>query len=93
MPIIAVTPSPRTASQLTLSWGVETLVIDEATTTDEIVWFAVQAAVRSGFAHPGDVVIVLAGSPIEPEPATDTPAPCPRPLTPAPAKSLIVPGG
>ena len=72
MPIIAVTPSPRTASQLTLSWGVETLVIDEVTTTDEIVWFAVQAAVRSGFAHPGDVVIVLAGSPIEPEPATDT---------------------
>jgi pyruvate kinase len=72
MPIIAVTPSPRTASQLTLSWGVETLVIDEVTTTDEIVWFAVQAAVRAGFAHPGDVVIVLAGSPIEPEPATDT---------------------
>jgi pyruvate kinase len=41
-------------------------------TTDEIVWFAVQAAVRSGFAHSGDVVVVLAGSPIEPEPATDT---------------------
>ncbi len=72
MPIVAVTPSPRTASQLTLSWGVETLVIGEVTTTDEIVWFAVQAAVREGYAHPGDVVVVLAGSPIEPEPATDT---------------------
>jgi pyruvate kinase len=72
MPIIAVTPSQRTASQLTLSWGVEALVIGEATSTDEIVWFAVQAAVRSGHAHRGDVVVVLAGSPIEQEPATDT---------------------
>jgi pyruvate kinase len=72
MPIIAVTPSRRTASQLTLSWGVESLVIGEATTTDEIVWFAVQAVVGAGRAQPGDVVVVLAGSPIEPEPATDT---------------------
>jgi pyruvate kinase len=72
MPIVAVTPSARTASALTLSWGVETLVIGEATSTDEIVWFAVQAAVGAGYAHPGDVVVVLAGSPIEPEPATDT---------------------
>jgi pyruvate kinase len=72
MPVVAVTPSERTARQLTLSWGVDTLVVGEAASTDEIVWFAVQAAVRAGFATSGDVVVVLAGSPIEPEPATDT---------------------
>jgi pyruvate kinase len=72
MPIVAATPSERTARQLTVSWGVETLVVGEANSTDEIVWFAVQAAVRAGYAVSGQVLVVLAGSPIEPEPATDT---------------------
>ena len=72
MPIVAVTPSERTAQQLTMSWGVETLLVGQSATTDEIVWFAVQAAVDAGYATSGDVVVVLAGSPIEPEPATDT---------------------
>ncbi|MDE3203180.1 MAG: pyruvate kinase [Acidobacteriota bacterium] len=72
MPLIACTPSERTARALTLSWGVRTLTIGEASSTDEIVWFAVQAVVGAGYASPGDVIVVLAGSPIEPEPATDT---------------------
>jgi pyruvate kinase len=72
MPIVACTPSDRTARQLTLSWGVQTITLGEASSTDEIVWFAVQAVVQAGFAAAGDVVVVLAGSPTEPEPATDT---------------------
>jgi pyruvate kinase len=72
MPLVAATPSTRTARQLTLSWGVETLTVEESTSTDDIVWFAVQAAVRAGHAVRGDVVVVLAGSPTDPEPATDT---------------------
>ena len=72
MPIVACTPSDRTARQLTLSWGVQTITLGEASSTDEIVWFAVQAVVQAGFATAGDVVVVLAGSPTEPEPATDT---------------------
>ncbi len=72
MPLIACTPSERTARQLKLSWGVRTLTVGEASSSDEIVWFAVQAVVGAGYAVPGDVVVVLAGSPIEPEPATDT---------------------
>ncbi len=72
MPIVAVTPIERTVRQLSLSWGVDTLLVGEATSTDQVVWFAVQAAVHAGYAHLGDVVVVLAGSPIEPEPATDT---------------------
>ncbi len=72
VPIIACTPSQRTARQLTLSWGVRTITLGEASSTDEIVWFAVQAVVQAGYATRGDVVVVLAGSPTEPEPATDT---------------------
>jgi pyruvate kinase len=72
MPIVACTPSERTARQLTLSWGVRTITMGERSSTDEIVWFAVQAVVQAGYATAGDVVVVLAGSPTEPEPATDT---------------------
>ena len=40
-------------------------------TTDDIVWFAVKAAVDSGVVKKGDIVAVLVGSPDEPEPTTD----------------------
>lgn len=70
--IIAATPSDQTARQLSMSWGVTALTVGESQSTDDIVWFAVQAVVRAGYASPGDVAVVLAGSPIEPEPATDT---------------------
>ena len=72
MPILATSPSLRTARQLSLSWGVETLTVRESTSTDEVVWFSVKAAVESGYASAGDVVVVLAGSPDEPEPVADT---------------------
>jgi pyruvate kinase len=72
MPIIAATPSARTVRQLAVSWGVDALLVAESSSTDDIVWFAVQAVVQSGFARQGDVVVVLAGSPTEPEPVTDT---------------------
>ncbi len=72
MPVVAATPSPLTARQLTMSWGVRSLIVPESTSTDSIVWFAVQAVVDGGYARVGDVAVVLAGSPTEPEPATDT---------------------
>jgi pyruvate kinase len=71
-PILATTPSDVTIRQLRMSWGVEALKVQESSSTDEIVWFSVKAAVESGYAKPGDVVVVLAGSPTEPEPVTDT---------------------
>lgn len=72
MPIVAATPSLHTARQLAVSWGVETLMVRESASTDDIVWFAVQETVAAGYAKAGDVVVVLAGSPSEPEPVTDT---------------------
>jgi pyruvate kinase len=70
-PLLAVTPSVRTARQLSVAWGVRSVVDQERVTTDDIVWFAVKAAVDAGTCRSGDIVVVLAGSPEEPEPATD----------------------
>jgi pyruvate kinase len=72
MPILAVTPSLRTARQLRMAWGITPVVDEFRTTTDETVWFAVEAAVQRGVVHTGDVVAVVVGSPVDPEPVTDT---------------------
>jgi pyruvate kinase len=66
-----VTPSLRTARQLSVGWGITPIVIEAHTTTDDIVWFAVIAAVETGVVKKGDIVAVLVGSPAEPVPATD----------------------
>jgi pyruvate kinase len=72
VPVIAATPSVRTAQQLTVAWGVTPILTDRHGTTDDIVWFAIKAAVESGLSRSGDLVAVLVGSPIDPHPTTDT---------------------
>ena len=71
MPIIAATPSERTARQLSVAWGITPLVVARQGTTDDIVWFAIKAAVDQGIVHTNDVVAVLVGSPLDPDPASD----------------------
>ncbi len=71
VPLLAVTPSVRTARQLSMAWGVQSAVSQERSTTDEMVWFAVEEASRSGLVRTGDIVAVLAGSPDEQESTTD----------------------
>jgi pyruvate kinase len=61
--LIGASPSPVTARQLALSWGVEPLVVGEYTSTDEMVWCVVEAAVQRGMIHHGDSIAVLAGAP------------------------------
>ncbi|MGA2530708.1 MAG: pyruvate kinase [Acidimicrobiales bacterium] len=72
MPIIAVTPHERTVRQLSMSWGVQTLVSEHSGNTDDGIWSAVEKTVEAGFAASGDVVVVIAGSPYEKEPVADT---------------------
>jgi pyruvate kinase len=72
MPIIAATPHPETARQLSLSWGVETLVVDEANNLDDVVSTAIDAARAAHLVHAGDVVAVVAGPPGDAERITDT---------------------
>jgi len=72
IPLLAVTPSPRTARQLSVAWGVQVVLDDEErSSTDDIVCIAVERAVAAGVCGPGDIVVVIAGSPREPDPATD----------------------
>jgi pyruvate kinase len=61
--LVGASPSLGTARQLTLSWGVEPLVVREYSTTDEMVWCVVEAAVDEGMVQHGDSIAVLAGAP------------------------------
>jgi pyruvate kinase len=61
--LVGASPSEATTGQLTLSWGVEPIRVDEYQTTDEMVWCVVEASVRAGLVHHGDTIAVLAGAP------------------------------
>jgi len=61
--LIGLSPNPHTVNALTLSWGVEPVTVDTYTSTDEMVWYAVERAVQAGFVSQDDLVVVLAGSP------------------------------
>ena len=61
--LVGLSPDPRTVDSLTLSWGVESVHVEEYRTSDEMVWFAVETAVQHGFVEHGDIVLVLAGAP------------------------------
>lgn len=71
IPIVAATPSERTARQLSVSWGITPLVVETQKTTDDMVWFAVERVAQMGLVRHDDVVAVLAGSPTDPDPASD----------------------
>ncbi len=71
VPVVAVTPSPRTARQLSVAWGIHAVVDEERTSIDDIVWFSVKAAVEAGACRSGDIVVVLVGFPDDFQPATD----------------------
>jgi pyruvate kinase len=55
-----------------MTWGVDTLLVQRSTSTDDIVEHALRAAQAAGYVEPGDIAVVLAGSPTGLEPATDT---------------------
>ena len=61
--LIGLSPDPVTVRALALSWGVRSLQTETYTTTDELVWFAVESAVQHGLISPGQTVLVLAGAP------------------------------
>jgi pyruvate kinase len=70
-PLLAFTPSPRVARQLSVAWGITAVATEEYSVPDDMVWFAVETVVKRGIARRGDIVVVLVGSPADPEPATD----------------------
>ena len=63
IPLLAFTPQASTRSQLALTWGVETFLVPEVSHTDEMVRQVDKALTELGRAQPGDVVVIVAGSP------------------------------
>jgi pyruvate kinase len=63
-PTLALTPSLGTARRLALSWGVESRVVPELTDPEELASVAVEQAVSTGLAPPGQRVLILAGLPM-----------------------------
>ena len=61
--LIGLSPVASTVNRMTLSWGIDPIEVDTYTTTDEMVWFAVQTAFDQGKIAAGDTVLVLAGAP------------------------------
>jgi pyruvate kinase len=60
--LFGISPDPFTIRTLTLTWGVQPMAMPECHSTDEMVWLAVEAAVRTGRVHNGQIVVVLAGA-------------------------------
>ncbi|MEA2932497.1 MAG: pyruvate kinase [Actinomycetota bacterium] len=71
MPILAATPSLRTARQLSVAWGITPVVTERRDSTDDIVWFAIMAAVDMGMVKSDDIVAILVGSRQDPDSVTD----------------------
>ena len=63
LPLLAFTPKPETRSQLAMSWGVETFLVDYVTSTDAMVRQVDNAILSIGRFNKGDVVVIVAGSP------------------------------
>ena len=63
-PIIGCTTEDYVCRQLNLSWGVVPLLIQEEQNTDDLFDHAVDAAVKAGLVHQGELVVITAGVPL-----------------------------
>ncbi|GAA5168414.1 pyruvate kinase [Pseudonocardia eucalypti] len=63
LPLLAFTPVPAVRSQLALTWGTETFLVDQVDSTDAMVRQVDAAMLSIGRSTPGDLVVVVAGSP------------------------------
>lgn len=63
-PVIACTSKEQTYRQLSLSWGVIPLLIEEGENLDQLFEHSIQAVQKAGLAEEGDVIVLTAGVPI-----------------------------
>jgi pyruvate kinase len=72
LPLLAFTPDDRVRNQLTLSWGVETFLVDYVEHTDAMFRQVDHALLGLGRGLPGDLVVVVAGTPASTPGSTNT---------------------
>jgi pyruvate kinase len=63
LPLLAFTPTPEVRSQLAMAWGVETFLVDYVESTDAMVRQVDHAMLSIERFQPGDLVVIVAGSP------------------------------
>ena len=63
-PVIAATPFERVRRKLALFWGVESVKVEDAKSTDEVFEYALEASVQAGLIRRGDLVVITAGVPV-----------------------------
>jgi len=66
VPLIGVSPDPATVRAMSLTWGVRPIQVGSYKSTDELVWFAIESAVRQQLVATGWIVAILAGAPDRP---------------------------
>jgi pyruvate kinase len=72
LPLLAFTPDPAVRNQLTLSWGVETFLVDTVEHTDAMFRQVDHAMLGLGRGLPGELVVVVAGTPANTPGSTNT---------------------
>ncbi|MGQ0575360.1 MAG: pyruvate kinase [Pseudonocardia sp.] len=63
LPLLAFTPAPEVRSQRAMTWGVETFLVDFVHSTDAMVRQVDHAMLSIERFQPGDLVVIVAGSP------------------------------
>ena len=62
--IIAATTNEYVKRQLSLSWGVYSMLMDELEGTDDIINLSVMGALKENRIQPGELVVITAGVPV-----------------------------
>ncbi len=63
-PIIGCSPNKRTCRQMSMSWGIEPLLVDPMTSTDDLLEHAEKRTMEAGFLSNGDIAVITAGIPL-----------------------------
>jgi pyruvate kinase len=63
-PILALSPNVRTARRLTVVWGIQCFLTEDAQSLEDMVDRACIIAYQQGYAHPGDRIAITAGIPL-----------------------------
>lgn len=63
LPLLAFTPLPEVRRQLALTWGTETFLVPEVSSTDIMIGQVDHALLALGRYAKGDLVVIVAGSP------------------------------
>jgi pyruvate kinase len=63
LPVLALSSIPSSLRRLSLTWGVDTALVDEIQNTKHMVFMSFHEASKCGYVQTGDIIAVTAGTP------------------------------